>query len=51
VLLPPLFGKHRNGGKQLLNTSVGLFRTVVRNELIVHVVWFSPKNQQSFEVL
>ena len=34
---------HRKGGKQLLNTSGGLVRTVVRNELIVArcgaVVW------------
>jgi hypothetical protein len=27
---------HRKGGKQLLNTSAGLVRTVVGNELIVH---------------
>ena len=27
---------HRKGSKQLLNTSAGLVRTVVRNELIVH---------------
>jgi len=27
---------HRKGSKQLLNTSAGLVRTVVRNELTVH---------------
>src|SRR5262249_37853792 len=27
---------HRKGGKQLLNTSPGLVRTVVRKELMVH---------------
>jgi hypothetical protein len=27
---------HRKGGKKLLNTSAGLVRTVVHNELIVH---------------
>jgi hypothetical protein len=30
---------HRKGGKQLLNTSAGLVRTVVQNELTMHGVW------------
>jgi len=34
---------HRKGSKQLLNTSAGLVSTVVRNELIVPLVWL-PKN-------
>ena len=36
--LTPVFRAvgHRKGSKQLLNTSAGLVRTVIRNELIVH---------------
>jgi hypothetical protein len=51
--LTPVFRAvgHRKGSKQLLNSSAGLVRTVVRNELIVHGRRFSPKNQQSFGVL
>jgi hypothetical protein len=42
---------HRKGGKQLLNTSAGLVRTVVRNELIVHGAAPSSGHSEFFRTI